>query len=269
MYTIYLKWGVALKKVSVVIRVLLALMFLGLAIWFILPMRVRIFDIANILGLMIAVCGLIITLAWNKFKQLWKAISKNKFGRYALRVLTVLLILAFSYVAVISVFIINAANKTPANDSTVIVLGCKVNGKSPSLMLSKRLEAAFEYLNEHENAICIVSGGQGYNEGISEAECMYNYLTEHGISKERIILEDKSSTTSENLEFSKKIIEERGLSKNIAIATDGFHEFRASILAKKVGLNPTGAVSADTPLYLLGTYHFRETIAIANELIFG
>lgn len=245
------------------------LIFLGLAVWFVLPMRVGIFDIANLLGVFIAICGFLITCAWGKFKQLWRKISKNKLGKYALKVLTALVIIGFSYVAVISVFIISAANQVPKDNSTVIVLGCKVNGKSPSLMLRKRLEASVEYLNENKSAICIVSGGQGSNEGISEAECMYNYLTENGISSERIILEDKSTTTSENMEFSKRIIEEKGLSKDIAIATDGFHEFRASILARKAGLNPTGAVSADTPLYLLGTYHFRETIAIANELIFG
>ena len=115
----------------------------------------------------------------------------------------------------------------------------------------------------------IVSGGKGSNEEISEAQCMYNYLTEKGIASDRIIMEDESTTTSENLEFSKKIIEEKGYNKDIAIVTDGFHEFRASMLAKKVGLNPTGSVSADTPLYLLATYHFRETIAIANEAVFG
>ena len=248
------KGGFVLKKLSIVkiiLRVLFSLIFLGLAIWFILPMRVAIFDIGNLLGLFLSICGLAVSVFWNKFKSICKKISSIKLGKCIL------------------VIMIAAALKAPNENSTVVVLGCKVNGKNPSLMLSKRLGAAYEYLNENKNAVCIVSGGKGSNEEISEAQCMYNYLTEKGIASDRIIMEDKSTTTSENLEFSKKIIEEKGYNKDIAIVTDGFHEFRASMLAKKVGLNPTGAVSADTPLYLLATYHFRETIAIANEAIFG
>lgn len=261
-----------MKKISIVqiiLRVLFSLIFLGLAIWFILPMRVAIFDIGNLLGLFLSICGLVISIFWNKFKSICKKISRKRLGKCVLAVLISLVAIGISYVAVISGFMIAAAVNAPTENSTVVVLGCKVNGTSPSLMLSKRLEAAYEYLNENKNAVCIVSGGKGSNEGISEAQCMYNYLTEKGISSDRIIMEDKSTTTSENLEFSKKIIEQKGYGKDIAIVTDGFHEFRANMLAKKVGLNPTGAVSADTPLYLLATYHFRETIAIANEAIFG
>lgn len=261
-----------LKNVSiikVILRIIFSLVFLGLAIWFILPMKVAIFDIGNLLGLFLSVCGFAISAFWNKFLLLCKKISSKKLGKCMLIFLVSLLSIGIIYVTVISGFMIVAAVNSPSEDSTVIVLGCKVNGTKPSLMLSKRLEAAYDYLDEHKNAVCIVSGGQGSNEGISEAQCMYNYLTEKGISSERIILEDKSTTTSENLKFSKEIIEQRGYSKDIAIVTDGFHEFRAGMLARKVGLNPTGAVSADTPLYLLATYHFRETIAIANEFIFG
>lgn len=258
-----------MKKFSLIIRIILALAFLGMFIWFVIPMRIQIIDIGNVLGCFICFVGLIATVFFGKVKNLWKRISKNCFGKWLLRITSAIVILGFAYVAVISCFIVAAANKTPDAGSTIIVLGCKVNGTEPSLMLLKRLEAALGYLNDNKEAVCIVSGGKGDNEGISEAQCMYNYLTEHGIQKERVICEDKSKTTSENLEFSKKIIEKLGLSQNIAIVTDGFHEFRASIIAKKHELNPTGAISADTPLYLLATYHFRETIAIANEIIFG
>lgn len=266
------KGGITLKKqniIKTILRVVFSLIFLGLAIWFILPMRVAIFDIGNMLGLFLSICGFAISAFWDKFKLICKKIGRKKLGKGILVTVFALTAVGISYVAVISGFMIAAAVDTPTDDSTVIVLGCKVNGTSPSLMLSKRLEAAYDYLDEHKNAVCIVSGGQGSNEGISEAQCMYNYLIERGISPDRVIREDKSTTTSENLEFSKKIIEQNGYSKDIAIVTDGFHEFRAAMLARKVGLNPTGAVSADTPLYLLATYHFRETIAIANEAIFG
>ena len=265
-----------LSIVKIILRVLFSLIFLGLAIWFILPMRVAIFDIGNLLGLFLSICGLAVSVFWNKFKSICKKISSRKLGKCILVIITSLVTIGVSYVVVISGFMIAAALKAPNENSTVVVLGCKVNvlgcrvkDKKPSLALKERLDKTYEYLNENKNAVCIVSGGKGSNEEISEAQCMYNYLTEKGIASDRIIMEDESTTTSENLEFSKKIIEEKGYNKDIAIVTDGFHEFRASMLAKKVGLNPTGSVSADTPLYLLATYHFRETIAIANEAVFG
>lgn len=254
-----------LKKASSIIRTILATVFLGLLLWFMMP---AIIDIGTILGGIICISGFLVTVFWDKFKLLWNHISKNSFGKWFLRIIATIIAFGFVYVVVISAVIVYAANKTPDTTSTAVVLGCKVDGTNPSLMLTRRLEAAEEYLEKNPNVVCIVSGGQGYNEGISEAQCMYNYLTEHGIEKDRIIMEDKSTTTSENMQFSKKIIEEKGLNKNIAIITDGFHEYRASIIAKEVGLNPTGAVSAKTDIYLLAAYHFRETIAIANELIF-
>ncbi len=263
------KGSILLKKLFLIIRIILSLVFLGMAIWFVIPMMSYIINIGNIFGSLICLAGFFVTAFWNNFKDIFKRICRNNFVKWAMRIVYVIIILVFAYIAIISGFIITAANKSPDADSTVIVLGCQVRGTDPSLMLLKRLEAALDYLNSNRSAICIVSGGKGDNEYISEAQCMFNYLTEHGIADERIICEDKSSTTSENLEFSKKIIEEHNLSKNIAIVTDGFHEFRAGIIAKKAGLTPTGAVSADTPLYLLATYHLRETIAIANELVFG
>ena len=202
-----------LSIVKIILRVLFSLIFLGLAIWFILPMRVAIFDIGNLLGLFLSICGLAVSVFWNKFKSICKKISSRKLGKCILVIITSLVTIGVSYVVVISGFMIAAALKAPNENSTVIVLGCKVNGKNPSLMLSKRLEAAYEYLNENKNAVCIVSGGKGSNEEISEAQCMYNYLTEKGIASDRIIMEDESTTTSENLEFSKKIIEEKGYNR--------------------------------------------------------
>ena len=80
---------------------------------------------------------------------------------------------------------------------------------------------------------CIWWNGRGRK--ISEAECMYRYLTKKGINSSRIIKEDKSTSTRENLRFSKKIMEEKGLGNNIAIATSEYHQYRASQIAKSLG----------------------------------
>ena len=133
-------------------------------------------------------------------------------------------------------------------------------------MLTRRLEAAFDYLEAHPDAVCIVSGGQGSDEQISEAQAMFNYLTARGIDEKRIFREDRSTTTEENIRYSREIIEREGLSREIAIATDGFHELRASIFAGRQGLSAS-AISADTPWYTFSAYYARELVALIDALV--
>lgn len=159
---------------------------------------------------------------------------------------------------------VQAAGKTPQNGSTLIVLGCKVNGEQPTLMLRERLDAAYEFLIANEDSLCILSGGKGNGEDISEAECMYKYLIDKGIRSSRLYIEDKSTSTQENLAFSYKIIEKYDLPKNIAIATNEFHIYRAGIIAEELGLEYT-SVSASTAWWLLPTYYVRELYGILYQ----
>ena len=110
-----------------------------------------------------------------------------------------------------------------ANLDYIIVLGAQVYSSGPSPVLRYRLDAAVDYLNENPETICIVSGGQGYNEPFSEAEGMAEYLMRQGIGAERIWLENTSSTTQENMLFSKVLMEE---GSTVGIVTNNFHLFR-------------------------------------------
>ena len=132
--------------------------------------------------------------------------------------------------------------------------------------MRERLDAALIYLEENPDSQCIVSGGMGEGEKISEAECMYRYLIKKGIHSSRIIKEDKSTSTRENLRFSKKIIEERGLSKNIAIATSDYHQYRASKIAKTLGFS-VGAVPGHTAWLLFPTFYVRELYGILYQVL--
>ena len=134
-------------------------------------------------------------------------------------------------------------------------------------MLGRRLDAAYDYLTENEDAVIIVSGGQGTGEDISEAECMKKELVRRGISPERILKEDQSTNTSENLSFSKKILEEKGLGNHIVIITDSFHQFRSSLIAHDLSLE-TNSFNARTPCYLVLTYWVREWFGIMEQIIF-
>ena len=165
-----------------------------------------------------------------------------------------------------TVFIVKASTKKPKENATLIVLGCKVYGEHASRSLRERLDAALIYLEENPDSQCIVSGGMGEGEKISEAECMYRYLIKKGIHSSRIIKEDRSTSTRENLRFSKKIIEERGLSKNIAIATSDYHQYRASKIAKTLGFS-VGAVPGHTAWWLFPTFYVRELYGILYQAL--
>lgn len=194
---------------------------------------------------------------WNK-----------KAGKICLSIALVFVALALALIMVITYHMVYAAHVKPRQDATVVVLGCAVRGGGPSLMLRERLIAAQDYLEENPEAVCVVSGGQGADESISEAKCMYEYLTEHGIASERIYMEDKSTSTRENIKFSAEIIRQNGLPDKMNIVTNEFHEYRAKRIADKQGIE-TGSISGSTAWWLLPTYYVREMAGILYEWISG
>ena len=119
---------------------------------------------------------------------------------------------------------------------TMIVLGCQVKPWGPSVLLRDRLDKALAYLQEHPQVTVIVSGGQGPDEPVSEAQCMRDYLVEHGIAPERIHMEDVSHNTHENLTNSAALMEELGLEEKdgVVLVSNGFHLTRARMLWGRV-----------------------------------
>lgn len=146
----------------------------------------------------------------------------------------------------------------------IIVLGAQVHADKPSVVLKYRLDEAILYLNENPETICIVSGGQGKNEPYSEAYGMEKYLTENGIDKERILLEDKSKTTEENLSNSRKYIPEDA---TVGIITNDFHMFRALQIAEKQGLSNVCGIAVDSTRFYLPNNMFREYLAEIKFLL--
>lgn len=154
-------------------------------------------------------------------------------------------------------------------DYTVVVLGCLIHDDQPSWMLTDRLERAYRVLEENPDVMCVVSGGQGDNESYTEAYVMKKYLVEKGIAPSRIVTEEASSSTEENLLFAKNAVELNGLSKNIVIVTDRFHELRARIWAQKAGFRDIYAACCETRPYLVVGYWFREMFGLARLYVFG
>lgn len=153
----------------------------------------------------------------------------------------------------------------------VVVLGCGVNGTEPSLSLQNRIDAAYAYLTAHPGAVCIVSGGQGDGEDITEAACMKRELTRMGISPDRIWEEDRSTSTMENLEFSLAVIEANTGSRpaSIGIISAEYHLYRAGLMAKSLGVSPVGIPAKTTWFTLWANYQMREIVAVWAYLIFG
>lgn len=150
--------------------------------------------------------------------------------------------------------------------STVIVLGCKVNGDEPSLMLRRRLDTCCEYLSRHPESVCIVSGGQGDNEDFSEAFVMKQYLMRRGIDPKRIYEEGRSRNTRENLRFSLAIQREEQLPQTVVLCSDGFHQLRAWVYAQKNGTD-SRAISSRTPFWLIPYYSIRELFALVPAFL--
>lgn len=256
-------------KVKKIVMLIFAIIFFMLFIIFLLPVVVAgIINIGNITGALATGLLTAVFLFWDKFSLLisgWWGSSKSRIAVIIIGGIFSLCIIAAS---VISFFMIKEINDNPkGNDTTLVVLGCQVRGNQPSLMLKCRLDSAYNYLSEHTEVSVVVSGGQGPDEAVSEAECMYDYLVSKGIDAERIYIEDKSTDTNENIRFSKKIIEQNGLCSDITIVTDGFHQFRADIFAKRQNLRAYN-ISARTQWWLVPTYWVREWFGIVYYAIF-
>lgn len=190
----------------------------------------------------------------------------------------VLRIAAASVTAVIAAILIGvqtpillAAMEEPAqNVPYVVVLGAAVYGETPSLSLQNRIKRAMEYLEANPKSKVVVSGGQGEGEDISEAECMRRYLVEHGVDESRILVEDHSTSTMENLAFSKAVIESDGGSADrIVIVSSGYHLYRAKTMAKSIGMIADGAASRDGyPIFMTGM-NIREALAVMKLWTLG
>ena len=107
----------------------------------------------------------------------------------------------------------------------MIILGCQVKPWGPSILLQDRLDRALDYLEDHPDLLVVVSGGQGSDEPMSEAQAMADYLEEHGISRETILLEDRSHNTMQNFAYSKEVLEQQGydLEQGVLVVSNGFH----------------------------------------------
>jgi len=152
------------------------------------------------------------------------------------------------------------------NMDHMIVLGAGLEGDQVSKRLKLRLDKALDALKMNQEMIAIVSGGQGSDELISEAEAMKRYLVEAGIEEGNIIKEDKSTSTYQNFLRSNAIIDKRMKSRNRLIVTSDFHVFRSTFIAKSMGWH-TQAICSKSEPHVLSNYLIREIPAVVNDYL--
>lgn len=215
-------------------------------------------------------CLIGILLFYNAMYLLQRKYPKD--ARILRRVFTVILCIGLIVVGITEAIIIEASFGDPKEHCDyVVVLGAKVRPDGPSVSLMDRIHAAADYLNEHPDVIAIVSGGQGADEPMTEAQCMHDELIALGIDESRIWTEDSATSTWENLQFSLDLIEEKtGVRpEKIGILSSEYHLFRASLFADACGVESVGIPAATSRLSQKINHFMREVAGVWHYLILG
>lgn len=227
------------------------------------------FSVGSVIGIVlfgaVLICALFCKPLWKLAKRLWKRLA----GRIALIALGAVVAFGLLVAGIFSVNMARCMYQPLDEVDIVIVLGCRVRGETPSSLLRARCYTAAQVLKEHPEAVCIVAGGQGEGEDISEAEAMRRLMAEYGIENERVFTEDNSTSTAENFAFSLDIMQREGLSGSVAIVTSDYHQYRASLYAKRAGLEATGHYSGSTSIFYFMNSWLREWAALAATFVFG
>lgn len=221
--------------------------------------------------------GVILPAAFGVFCWLYSCklafieepIIKNK----RLRIVITFMIIAFFVLFAVVEFLIIIDPVIHSSDSAgrvdhVIVLGCGIwpDGR-PTASLALRLDKAVSYYRDNPHVYIIVSGGQGPNEPFPEALAMEEYLMKAGVPKNKIIKEEKSTSTKENFQFSRKLIDApEGEKTKIVFITSDFHIFRSRILARRFGFDAY-AIAAPTPGIVKLNSYLREFFAFVKSML--
>lgn len=243
----------------------------------------------SLIWLVFAAACLFIALGWEYYMKhkeqvpLWAPVSIVTFCSAGLLVFAMVEMLIFTGVA----------SRDTSNLDYVIVLGTRVRDDGLSKSLKNRLDKAIEYLEENPGTILVLSGGQGYDEPVSEAFAMRDYLVFNGVEEKQLILETRSFSTVENIAYSRVAIEEdqarrkEQRSKNsvvmepgtyeevpdkpvrIGVLTSDFHVYRAEQIAKKWGISDIYGISSESDPVLLVHYCVRECAAILKDKLVG
>ncbi len=192
-------------------------------------------------------------------------------GNRLLKVLLALVLAgAICFLIPFSAVLMGSKDVFQGDPQVMVVFGCQVKPWGPSILLQDRLDTALDYLEDHPDMQVILTGGQGTDEPMSEAQCMYEYLTEHGLEEDRILLEDQSRNTNQNVHYTVDLMEQRGLDphQDVILVSNGFHLTRITmlwqrVLGKEGDISTLAAPSSHFPTML--AMHIREPLALVKS----
>lgn len=196
----------------------------------------------------------------------------GKKAKLWLKILLLLVALGLMAFAVLEgIVLAGARTEIKQEPDVMLVLGAQVKPWGPSVLLEDRLKTALDYLTAHPELSVVVSGGQGEDEPTTEALCMYDYLVSGGIAPERIWQEDQSHNTSQNFEFTRQLLEEKGLNLervHVLVVSNDFHLARARMLAGRHGfdISTLAAPSSHMPSRIQS--YLREAPALVKSFLF-
>ena len=170
---------------------------------------------------------------------------------------------------------IGAHSKTEVigEPEVMVIFGCQVKSWGPSILLQDRLDTALSYLENHPDMKIIVTGGKGDDEHMSEAQCMYEYLTAHGVDGENIYMEDQSRNTWQNVNYTFDLIRREGwdVTEDVVLVSSGFHLARIQMLWERAWGEPCTISTLAAPVSHKPSaiqMFFREPLALVKSFIF-
>lgn len=231
--------------------------------WFLGPIHWNVLNIGNVFGITVCLLILFCVLLSGRIRA---ACKRSRAARNTAKAVLALFCAGLAWAAVLTGLMISGAAASPPETATVLVLGSKVSGDVPSADLRVRIEAAADYLNAHPKAACVACGGRGRGENRAEAEVIQEGLVSLGVDPSRLYLEDRSTSTQENIGNALKIIDRNGLNRTLAVVTDEYHEYRARSIARGCGATAYAA-PARTPWYIFSACWARELLALSAYLL--
>lgn len=197
-----------------------------------------------------------------------KGIWAHRFPVWFRRIFIILVCIGMSIFFVVEGLIISGFSKSaPDGLDYLVVLGAQMKTSGPSKALQYRLDAAIDYLASNPDTYVIVSGGQGSDEHISEAQGMYDYLISKKISPDRVIREDQSKNTFQNLTFSAEYLDKG--TDSVGVVSNNFHVFRAVKIAKKAGYQNVHGIAARGEPFLQLNNMMREFLGVMKDFLVG
>ena len=205
-------------------------------------------------------------------KQYYRPYGGRKKPVWLRALLTAVLAALLGFAVLLGLVLSGAHDSITGEPRVMVILGCQVDPDGPSILLQDRLDKALDYLEDHPELTIVVSGGQGDDEHQSEAQCMYDYLTAHGVDGGRILLEDRSHNTWENIRFTQQLLRAEGVdTSQMLVVSNGFHLTRVRMLWGRAWegeytLSTLAAPTSHLPSRL--KMYIREPLALVKSYLF-